>query len=104
VWTIEQAVEAAVRAAYEAWLGQGPGANDLPQARPTHPRSEAARVGSPVPSNVVGWDRILRCADAAADIGPQIQAELARAGMDGGPHRPRARGRHRRRGRHTAAA
>ena len=104
MWTIEQAVEAAVRAAYEAWLGQDPGANDLPQARPTHLQSETARDGPAVPSNVVGWDRILRYADAAADIGPQIRAELARAGMDGGPPRPRYRGRHRRGGRPAAAA
>jgi hypothetical protein len=104
VWTIEQAVEAAVRTAYEAWLGQEARPTDLRQARSDHPRTETGRCRPTVQSNVVGWDRILGCADAAADIGPQIRAELARVGMDGRTRSPRSRRRHRRQGGPSAAA
>jgi hypothetical protein len=103
VGTIESAVEAAVRAAYEAWLGPDSRSTDLLQEHPTnHPR--ASRRSPTVRSSVVGWDAILRCADAAADIGPQIRAELARAGLDGAPRTPQFRRRHPRRGRPAAAA
>jgi hypothetical protein len=77
--SLEAAVEAAVRAAYQGWVGH-----------PLEP-PEGGRRLQVVPSDgllqrpkrrqrLVTWVQILDAAERAADIGPQVHAELARAG------------------------
>jgi len=78
VSSLETAVEAAVRAAYEGWVGLTGERPDAPRPLPLVPRD------GPVPRPkrrraMVTWAEILDAAESAADIGRQVRAELARA-------------------------
>jgi hypothetical protein len=84
---LEDSIEALVRAAFEE-LKQIEDAHPGPEATPgfsaspsegvpASPSDESDFAGQP-PPNVVSWADIEAFAETAADIGPQVRAELAR--------------------------
>jgi len=79
VSSLDAAVEAAVRAAYEGWVGPVDEPPDPPKRLRLVPNDGHLR-GPKRRRRVVTWADILEAAEGAADIGPRVRAELARTG------------------------
>jgi hypothetical protein len=77
VSSLESAVEAAVRAAYEGWVDPTDAPPDPPRRLQLVPE-DGSLPGPTRRRRVITWADILGAAEAAADIGPQVRAELAR--------------------------
>jgi hypothetical protein len=75
VSALEEVVEAAVRRAHAEWTGPSE-QSTLGRPWPVNEVKPPLRRAGPT-SRVVSWTQIKWFAESAADIGPQVRAELA---------------------------